>query len=68
MQKMDGKSLDLVEVNRRAVMEALKGVAPEVVSESGVDLEKLAILIGEDKNLSDKLERYNFTWPDKRKP
>lgn len=48
-------------------MEALKGVAPEVVSESGVDLEKLAILIGEDKNLSDKLERYNFTWPDKRK-
>ena len=63
---MDGKSLDLVEVNRRAVMEALKGVAPEVVSESGVDLEKLAILIGEDKNLSDKLERYNFTWPDKR--
>ena len=67
MQKMDGKSLDLVEVNRRAVMEALKEVAPEVVSESGVDLEKLAILIGEDKNLSDKLERYNFTWPDKRK-
>lgn len=64
---MDGKSLDLVEVNRRAVMEALKEVAPEVVSESGVDLEKLAILIGEDKNLSDKLERYNFTWPDKRK-
>lgn len=64
---MDGKSLDLVEVNRRAVMEALKGVAPEVVSESGVDLEKLAILIGEDKNLSGKLERYNFTWPDKRK-
>lgn len=67
MQKMDGKSLDLVEVNRRAVMEALKEVAPEVVSESGVDLEKLAILIGEDKNLSDKLERYNFTWPNKRK-
>lgn len=64
---MDGKSLDLVEVNRRAVMEAFKEVAPEVVSESGVDLEKLAILIGEDKNLSDKLERYNFTWPDKRK-
>lgn len=64
---MDGKSLDLVEVNRRAVMEALKEVAPEVVSESGVDLEKLAILIGEDKNLSDKLERYNFSWPDKRK-
>ena len=64
---MDGKSLDLVEVNRRAVMEALKEVAPEVVSESGVDLEKLAILIGEDKNLSDKLGRYNFTWPDKRK-
>lgn len=48
-------------------MEALKEVAPEVVSESGVDLEKLASLIGEDKNLSDKLERYNFTWPDKRK-
>lgn len=67
MQKMDGKSLDLVEVNRRAVMEALKEVAPEVVSEGGVDLEKLAVLIGEDKNLSDKLERYNFTWPDKRK-
>ena len=67
MQKMDGKSLDLVEVNRRAVMEALKEVAPEVVSEDGVDLEKLAALIGEDKNLSDKLERYNFTWPDKRK-
>ncbi len=64
---MDGKSLDLVEVNRRAVMEALKEVAPEVVSEGGVDLEKLAVLIGEDKNLSDKLERYNFTWPDKRK-
>ena len=67
MQKMDGKSLDLVEVNKRAVMEALKEVAPEVVSESGVDLEKLAVLIGEDKNLSDNLERYNFTWPNKRK-
>lgn len=67
MQKMDGKSLDLVGVNRQAVMEALKEVAPEVVSEDGVDLEKLAALIGEDKNLSDKLERYNFTWPDKRK-
>lgn len=64
---MDGKSLDLVEVNKRAVMEALKEVAPEVVSESGVDLEKLAVLIGEDKNLSDNLERYNFTWPNKRK-
>ncbi len=67
MQKMDGKSLDLVEVNKRAVMEALKEVAPEVVSESGVDLEKLAVLIGEDKNLPDNLERYNFTWPNKRK-
>ena len=67
MEKLDGKSLDLVEENRKALVEALGKIVPEVVSEGNVDLAKLSILLGKDKDLSDKLERYNFTWPDKRK-
>ena len=33
MQKLDGKSLDLVAENNKALVEALGKVAPEVVSE-----------------------------------
>lgn len=67
MQKMDGKSLDLVGEIKAELVAALGKVVPEVVSEGEVDLEKLALILGKDKDLSDKLERYNFTWPDKRK-
>lgn len=67
MEKLDGKSLDLVAENSKALVEALGKVAPEVVSEGVVDLDKLAILLGKDKDMSDNLERYNFSWPDKRK-
>lgn len=67
MQKLDGKSLDLVAENSKALVEALGKVVPEVVSEGVVDLDKLAILLGKDKDMSGNLERYNFSWPDKRK-
>ena len=56
MEKLDGKSLDLVAENSKALVEALGKVVPEVVSEGGVDLDKLAILLGKDKDMSGNLE------------
>ena len=66
MQKIDGKSLDLVGVNRQKLAEVLGKAFPEVVAEGEVDLDKLALLLGKDKSDPDKLERYNFTWAGKR--
>lgn len=67
MQKLDGKSLDLVGVNRAKLVEALKEKFPEIVSENEVDLDMLALLLGKDEQGDpSKLERYNFTWAGKR--
>ena len=59
MEKMDGKSLDLVKTN----IEALKQLFPEVVTEGKIDFEKLKILLGE--NIEKRNERYEFTWHGK---
>lgn len=66
MQKIDGKSLDLVGENKKKLAEVLGKTFPEVVAEGEVDLDKLALLLGKDKSDPDKLERYNFTWAGKR--
>ncbi|WNL33795.1 site-specific DNA-methyltransferase [Arcobacter cryaerophilus gv. pseudocryaerophilus] len=59
MQKLDGKSKDLVNEN----IEKLKEIFPEVFSEGKIDFSKLEEELGNFKEKSD--ERYNFTWNGK---
>lgn len=56
MEKLDGKSLDLVKTN----IEALKQLFPEVVTEGKIDFEKLKLVLGEE--IEKRNERYEFTW------
>ncbi|MED0656819.1 site-specific DNA-methyltransferase [Anoxybacillus ayderensis] len=59
MEKLDGKSLDLVQTN----IEALKKLFPEVVTEGKIDFEKLKLILGEE--IEKRNERYEFTWHGK---
>jgi len=59
MEKLDGKSLDLVKTN----IEALKQLFPEVVTEGKIDFEKLKLVLGEE--IEKRNERYEFTWHGK---
>ncbi|WP_163151977.1 site-specific DNA-methyltransferase [Anoxybacillus sp. MB8] len=59
MEKLDGKSLDLVRTN----IEALKKLFPEVVTEGKIDFEKLKLVLGEE--IEKRNERYEFTWHGK---
>ncbi|MCQ5366169.1 site-specific DNA-methyltransferase [Anoxybacillus salavatliensis] len=59
MEKLDGKSLDLVQTN----IEALKQLFPEVVTERKIDFEKLKLILGEE--IEKRNERYEFTWHGK---
>ena len=59
MEKLDGKSMDLVQTN----IEALKQLFPEVVTEGKIDFEKLKIVLGEE--IEKRSERYEFTWHGK---
>ncbi|MCX8002610.1 MAG: site-specific DNA-methyltransferase [Anoxybacillus mongoliensis] len=59
MEKLDGKSLDLVQTN----IEALKKLFPEVVTEGKIDFEKLKLVLGEE--IEKRNERYEFTWHGK---
>ncbi|GGJ57349.1 adenine-specific DNA-methyltransferase [Anoxybacillus voinovskiensis] len=59
MEKLDGKSLDLVQTN----IEALKQLFPEVVTEGKIDFEKLKLVLGEE--IEKRNERYEFTWHGK---
>ena len=45
-------------------LQALKQLLPEAFSESGIDFEKLRLLLG-DAVEDDDQERYAFTWPGK---
>lgn len=54
--KMDGKSLDLNEVN----IEALKELFPDVVEEGKIDFDKLRLILGDEIDTSN--EKYNFGW------
>ena len=59
MDKMTGKSLDLVAEN----IEQLKKLFPEVVTEGKIDFEVLKNLLGGE--IEDRQEYYKFTWNGK---
>lgn len=59
MEKLDGKSLDLVRTN----IEALKQLFPEVVTEGKIDFDKLKLVLGEE--IETRNEKYEFTWHGK---
>ena len=59
IEKMDLESEDLVDDRLRQ----LKELVPEAFSESGVDFDKLRLLLGDEVDEGD--ERYAFTWPGK---
>ena len=59
MNKMDGKSKDLLKEN----IEQLKQLFPEVCCECKIDFDKLKQVLGE--YVDDDRERYNFTWNGK---
>ncbi|NFN80721.1 site-specific DNA-methyltransferase [Clostridium botulinum] len=61
MEKMNGKTLDIVADN----IAKLKEIFPEVFNEDKVDFEKLENVLGEYKD--NGTERYNFSWPGKSK-
>jgi len=60
MQKLDGKSLDIVSEN----IEKLKELFPEVFAEGKIDFTKLQEELGEFTDKEN--ERYNFTWNGKQ--
>lgn len=59
IEKMNLESEDLVE-DRLA---QLKEMLPEAFSESGIDFDKLRLLLGDE--VDEGQERYAFTWPGK---
>jgi len=59
MEKLNGKSMDLVQMN----IEALKQLFPEVVTEGKIDFEKLKLILGEE--IETRNEKYEFTWHGK---
>lgn len=61
MEELGGESLNIVERN----IEQLKDLFPEIVTEDKVDFEKLRLVLGDE--IEDSAERYEFTWPGKRK-
>jgi len=60
MNKLDGKSLDIVSEN----VEKLKELFPEVFSEGKIDFTKLEEELG--KFIDKEQEKYNFTWHGKQ--
>ena len=59
MEKMTGKSLDLVAEN----VEQLKRLFPEAVTEGKIDFEVLKNMLGGE--IEDRQEYYKFTWNGK---
>ncbi|GAB6006368.1 site-specific DNA-methyltransferase [Geobacillus vulcani] len=59
MEKLDGRSLDLIKTN----IEALKQLFPEVVTEGKIDFDKLKLVLGEE--IETRNEKYEFTWHGK---
>ena len=59
LEKIDLESEDLVGDR----LEQLKRLMPEAFSESGIDFDKLRLLLGDEVDEGD--ERYAFTWPGK---
>ena len=61
MEKLDGKSMDIVSEN----IAKLKEIFPDVFSEGKVDFEALEATLGE--YVDTKEERYSFNWNGKAK-
>ncbi|MDF0728957.1 hypothetical protein PY093_20295 [Cytobacillus sp. S13-E01] len=61
MEKLDGKSLDLVEKN----IGTLKRLFPEIVTEGKIDYVKLKNILGEE--IDENKEKYEFIWHGKTK-
>lgn len=59
---MDGRSMDL----QQHYIEVLAKHLPEVVHEGKVDMEQLALILGEKQETADAEDRYRFTWAGKR--
>ena len=60
MNKLDGKSMDIVSEN----VEKLKELFPEVFSEGKIDFKKFEEELGQFSDVEN--ERYNFTWNGKQ--
>lgn len=60
MEKMDGKTLDIVQEN----INKLKEIFPEVFTEGKLDCDKLKEELGDF--IDDREERYSFNWNGKR--
>ncbi|WP_318617090.1 site-specific DNA-methyltransferase [Sporosarcina sp. YIM B06819] len=59
MEKLDGKTIDVVQDN----IGKLKQLFPEVFTEEKIDFEKLQLTLGE--HIETEKERYEFTWNGK---
>ena len=59
MQKMDGKTANIIDEN----IQKLKELFPEAFTEDKIDFEMLQKLLGE--NIETEKERYSFTWNGK---
>ena len=67
MEKLDGKTFDIVSDN----INKLEELFPEIVTEGKVDVDKLALLFDKGRNedtegKKDGEERYEFTWKGKK--
>ena len=67
MEKLDGKTFDIVSDN----IKKLEELFPEIVTEGRVDVDKLALLFDKNRNedtdgSKDGEERYEFTWKGKK--
>ncbi len=74
MEKLDGKTFDIVSDN----IKKLEELFPEIVTEGKVDIDKLALLFDKNRNnyeneklreenvKKDGEERYEFTWKGKK--
>ena len=59
MEKLDGKTMDLVQQN----IDELKKLFPEAITEGKIDFDRLRLLLGDEVETGK--ERYEFTWPGK---
>ena len=59
LPKMNLSSMDLISER----IEQLKQLLPEVATESGIDFDKLRLVLGDE--VDEGAERYAFTWPGK---
>lgn len=59
MNKIDGISLDLINLN----IEKLKELFPNIVTEGKIDFDMLRLVLGDE--IDDRKEKYQFTWHGK---